>query len=106
MTPWTVASQTPLSMGFSRQEYWSRFPFLPPGALPDPGIKPGSPAVQADSLPSELPGKLPRCVVQSNADKVPASSGSWPFSFERPLSGTMATAYNLIQPGQVTVVGM
>ena len=57
VTQWTVACQAPLSMGFSRQEYWSRVPFPSPGALPDPGIKPGSSALQADSLPSELPGK-------------------------------------------------
>ena len=43
--------------GFSRQEYWSGLPFPPPGDLPNPGIKPGSPALQADSLPAELPGK-------------------------------------------------
>ena len=41
MTPWSVTRQTPLSMGFSRQEYWSELPFPPPGDLPDPGIKPG-----------------------------------------------------------------
>ena len=57
MTPWTVARQTPLSLEFSRQEYWGRLPFLSPGDLPDPGIEPGSPALQADSLPSEPPGK-------------------------------------------------
>ena len=45
-------------MGFSRQEYWSGVPFPPPGELPDPGIEPGSSALQADSLPSEPPGKL------------------------------------------------
>ena len=44
-------------MGFSRQEYWSRLPFPSPGDLPDPGIKPRSPALQPDSLPSEPPGK-------------------------------------------------
>jgi len=44
-------------MEFSRQEYWSRLSFPPPGDLPDPGIKPRSPALQADSLPSEPPGK-------------------------------------------------
>jgi len=44
-------------MEFSRQEYWSGLPFPSPGDLPDPGIKPGSPALQADSLPSEPPGK-------------------------------------------------
>ena len=45
-TPWTVADQAPPSMGFSRQEYWSGLPFPPPGDLPNPGIKPGSPALQ------------------------------------------------------------
>ena len=49
-TPWTVAHQAPLSIGFSRQENWSELPFPLPGDLPDPGIKPGSPALQADSL--------------------------------------------------------
>ena len=48
---WTVAFQAPLSMGFSRQEYWSGLPCLPPGNLPDSGIKPTSPALQADFLP-------------------------------------------------------
>ena len=56
-TPWTVAHQAPLSMGFSRQEYWSGLPFPSPGDLPNPGIKPRSPALQADSLPTELQGK-------------------------------------------------
>ena len=53
-TPWTVAHQAPRSMGFSRQEYSSGFPFPSPGGLPDPGIEPGSPALQVDSLPTEL----------------------------------------------------
>ena len=53
-TPWAVACQAPLSMGFSRQEYWSGLPFPSPGDLPDPGIKLGCPALQADSLPTEL----------------------------------------------------
>uniref|UniRef100_A0A452FS50 protein-tyrosine-phosphatase n=1 Tax=Capra hircus TaxID=9925 RepID=A0A452FS50_CAPHI len=56
-TPWTIACQAPLSIGFSRQEYWSGLPFLSPGDLPDPGIEPGSPTFQADSLPSEPSGK-------------------------------------------------
>ena len=56
-TPWTVAYQAPLSMGFSRQEYWSGLPFPSPGDLPDLGIEPGSPAFQADPLTSEPPGK-------------------------------------------------
>ena len=54
VTLWTVVRQAPLSMGFSRQEYWSGLPFPSPGDLPNPGIEPGSPALQADSLPSEL----------------------------------------------------
>ena len=56
-TAWTVARQAPLSMGFSRQEYWSGLPFCSPGDLSDPWIEPWSPALQADSLPPELPGK-------------------------------------------------
>ena len=56
-TPWTVARQAPLSMGFSRQEYWSGLPFPFPGDLPNPGIEPGSPTLQADALSSEPPGK-------------------------------------------------
>ena len=51
---WTVACQAPLSMGFFRQEYWSGLPFPSPGDLPNPGIKPRSPALQADDLPTEL----------------------------------------------------
>ena len=57
VTPWTIACQAPLAMGFSRQEYWSGQPFPSPGDLPDPGIQPVSPALQAKSLLSELPGK-------------------------------------------------
>ena len=57
VTPWTAAYQAPLSMGFSRQEYWSGVPFPSPEDLPDPGIKPGSPAFQADTLLSEPPRK-------------------------------------------------
>ena len=53
MTPWTVAYQALPSMRFSRQEYWSGLPFPSPGDLPNPGIEPGSPAVQTDALPSE-----------------------------------------------------
>ena len=56
-TPWTVAYQASPSMGFSRQEYWSGLPFPSPGDLPDPGIKPGFPALEADALTSEPPGK-------------------------------------------------
>ena len=55
-TPWTVAYQASPSMGFSRQEYWSAVPLPSPGDLPNPGIKPGSPALEADALTSEPPG--------------------------------------------------
>ena len=56
VTPWTIACQAPPSMGFSRQEHWSGLPFPSPGDLPDPGMDPGSPALQEDPLPSEPPG--------------------------------------------------
>ena len=56
--PWTVARQAPLSMGFSRQEYWNGLPFPSPGDIPNPGIKSRSPTLQADSLLTELWGKL------------------------------------------------
>ena len=56
-TPWTVACQAPLSMGCSRQELWSGQSLPSPGDLPNPGTEPGSPALQAESLPSEPPGK-------------------------------------------------
>ena len=58
VTPLTVAHQPPPSMKFSRQQYWSGLPFPSLGDLPDPGIEPGSPTLQADALPSELLGKI------------------------------------------------
>ena len=57
-TPWTVAYQASPSMGFSSQEYWSGLPFPSPGDLPNPGIEPGSPTLEADALTSEPPGKI------------------------------------------------
>ena len=57
MIPWTVAYQAPLSMGFSRQEYWSGLPFPSPGDLPDLGIEPRAPTLRADALASKLPRK-------------------------------------------------
>ena len=59
VTPWTVAHQASPSMEFSKHEYWSGLPFSSPGDLPDPGIEPRSPALDADALPSEPPGNLP-----------------------------------------------
>ena len=63
VTPWTVDCQVPLSMGFPRQEYWSGLPFPSPEDLPIPGIKSGSPALQADSLPAE-PQRLEQIISQ------------------------------------------
>ena len=60
LIPWTVARQAPLPRGFSRQEYWSGLSFPSPRDLLNPGIKPRSPSWQADSLPSESPGKPAR----------------------------------------------
>ena len=56
-TPWTVVPQAPLSIEFSKQEYWSGLPFPSPGDLPEPGMEPRSPTLQTDSSPSEPPGK-------------------------------------------------
>ena len=67
-TPWTVAYQAPPSMGFSRQECWSGLPFPSLGDLPDPGIEPRSPTLQADALPSEPPWK-PKVNVAAAAAK-------------------------------------
>ena len=63
VTPWTAACRAPLSMGFSRQEYWSGLPRPPPGYLPNPGIEPRSSTLQADSLPLNHQGSLPgKCI--------------------------------------------
>ena len=71
LTPWTVAYQIPPSIGFSRQEYWNGLPFPSPGDLPDSGIEPRSPALQADALLCELPGKPGA----PSADKPPPPPG-------------------------------
>ena len=65
MTPWTVACQAPLFMGFSREEYWSGLPCPPPGDLPNPGSEPRSPTLQVDSLPSE-PQRKPKNATVGN----------------------------------------
>ena len=74
MTPRTVAYQAPLSMAFSRQEYLSGLPFPPPGNLPNPGMEPMSLALQADSLPSEPPGKPPGKAVSNPTLKLGRNS--------------------------------
>ena len=67
MTLWTVAHEAPLSVEFSRQEYYSGLPFSFPGDLPDPGINPESPTSHADSFVSEPPGKPSKCLVRINS---------------------------------------
>ena len=74
VTPWTVTCRDPLSMGFSRQEYWIVLPFPSPGDLPNPGIEPRSPALQTASLPSEPPG---RCQGSSKILSKKQQLGSW-----------------------------
>ena len=105
VTPWTVAYQAPPSMGFSRQEYWNGLPFPSPADLPDSGIEPGFPALEADALTSEPPGKTEDTVLSvihklTNGNKhLPSTTSTeWidkyelfhhsplPLSWERPLS--------------------
>ena len=64
-TLWTVACQVLSSLRFSRQEYWRGLPGPPPGDLPDPGIEPGSPALQVDALPCEPLGKIEQWTKQT-----------------------------------------
>ena len=71
-------------MGFSRQEHWSGLPFPSPEDLPDPGIKSGSPALQADALPSEPPGKSSILTVGIN-NKLPVTGVSVTSSYEKPV---------------------
>ena len=71
VTPWTVAHQASLSMGFPRQEYWSGLPSPFPGDHPEPGIEPESPAWQADSLTAELPGKPPFTIRKCQSEEKP-----------------------------------
>ena len=73
-TPRTVACQAPLSMTFSRQEYWSGLPFPSPGDLPDPGIEPQSPTLKADALQSEPPGQSCK-LININLETIHTSHG-------------------------------
>ena len=90
VTPQTVAYEVPPSMGFPRREYWSGWPFPSPGDLPDPGIEPRSPALQADAFPSKPPGKpllidynidvYKQCRVSYKKVKLKKLSGSFRFN--------------------------
>ena len=81
LTPWTIAHHSPLSIEFSREEYWSGLPFPSPGDLPPPGIKPGSPTLQPDSLLSEPPGK-PRSTPKTGAIELPTGLQNSPLHTE------------------------
>ena len=94
-TPRTVARQAPLSMEFSRQEYWSGFPFPSPGNLPEPGVEPRSPALKANSLPSEY-GAFKYKVRRTVKDP------EWPCD-RSPLTLTPATAQNQGRPRRTCV---
>ena len=94
-TLWTLARQAPLSMEFSRQEYWSGLPCPPPGDLPNPGIKPRSLSLQVDFLPSESQGihKFGASLVVQMVKDLPAMQVTWVQSlgWEDPLEEGMAT---------------
>ena len=78
--PWMVACQAPLPMGFSMQEYWSGLPFLSPGDLPNPGIKPMSPALAGGCFATEPPGKARGINTQHQITGGAQGSASWAFS--------------------------
>ena len=104
--PWTVAHQTSLSVEFPRQEYWSGLPFPSPGDLPDPGIQPGPLALQADSLPSEPPGKpiyllyllIFSYLSYQTVKRLPTMQETWVRSLGRedPLEKEMATHSSIL----------
>ena len=85
MTPWTVAQQAPLSMELPRQEYWSGLPLPSQGDLPKPSIKPSSPTLQADSLPSEPPGKPQRLNAVNHFDLIDIYRSLYPTTAEYTL---------------------
>ena len=95
-TPWTIACQAPLSLEFSRQEYWSGLPCPSPGVLPHLGIEPRAPPLQVDSLLPEPPGKPPWCKHLANSRRrlLMFREGLWPLLEQRcflPLSSTGRT---------------
>ena len=93
VTPWIVACQAPPPMGFSRQEYWSGFPFPSPEDLPDPGIERSSPALQADSLPSEPPGKPTYIVIRELLFLKPVNKTFHIFHFKKSYKELLKNIY-------------
>ena len=90
VTPWAVAHQAHLFMRFSRQEYWSELPFPSSGDLPNPGIKPGSPALQVDSLPPEPPVFHSSCTNLQSYPQYTGEGSGTPLQYsclENPMDG-------------------
>ena len=85
--PWTVVYQVSLSMGFSRQEYWSGLPFPSPGDLPDPGIEPKSPALAGGFFTIEPPGKLVKIIISKMGFLISSQKTSFPRSGRSPGEG-------------------
>ena len=81
VTSWTVAHPASLFMGFPKQGYWSGLPFPPPGDLPNPGIEPRSPALQAECLPTEPPGKPLSPAFFFSPSYLPKGSPALPYFF-------------------------
>ena len=111
-TRWTVAHWAAPSMGLSRQEYWSGLPFPSAGDLPDPGIEPGSPTLQADTLTSEPPGKPPGSPWEAPLGNQPTSTLSASPLWEERLTRASASDYcslfpqqGWLQGGQLTQAG-
>ena len=100
MTVWTVAHQPPLSVGFSRQEYWSGLPFAPPGDLPDPGIEPRSSGLQADPLSTQPAGKP---LGNTTSDFPPLSYECGRAGFQHRLCGPRETRKWQAWPCSLTV---
>ena len=98
MTPWTAAYQAPPSMGFSRQEFWSGLPLSSPGDLPDPGIEPRSPTLQADALPSQPPRNRSVNNNKQLLNNLPEMQEAWVRSLgqEDPLEKRMATYSSIL----------
>ena len=98
---WTVARQAPPSMGFSRQEYWNGLPFSSPGDLPNPGIKPTSPALQADALNSEPP-ILDTCFVSkiyaTNVGQRKLNVYNWVTDISSIIDGLSVLFFKQLQP--------
>ena len=96
-TPWTVDCQAPLSMEFSRQEYWSELSFPSPGDFPNPGIEPGFPALQTDALPSEPPEKP----ITSEPQAKPKSIGVGSLSLLQGIFPTQESNWGLLHCRQI-----